>query len=152
MLKIKSLRLKRKQQRTAAATNLIERTPALVLSRIAVDQMQFMRLRPESSGLFNLRGEKMILQLAVKKKYFDEIASGVKTEEFRMSNAYWMNRLKDKDFEKVVITLGYPKKDDQSRRLEFKWSGYSIKTITHEHFDNKPVTVYAIKLIESLKS
>lgn len=88
----------------------------------------------------------MILQLAVKKKYFDEIASGEKTEEFRMQNDYWMTRLMNKEFEKVVITLGYPKADDLTRRLEFKWSGYSTKTITHEHFGDKPVTVYAIKL------
>jgi len=88
----------------------------------------------------------MILQLAVKKKYFNEIASGKKTEEFRLCNKYWRKRLQNKVFSKVVITLGYPKADDMSRRLEFKWSGYSIKTITHEHFGDAPVTVYAIKL------
>ena len=95
----------------------------------------------------------MILQLAVKKKYFDEIASGKKTEEFRLCNEYWKKRLRDRitegfTFDKIVITLGYPKADDMTRRLEFKWSGYSIKTITHKHFGDEPVTVYAIKLIK----
>jgi len=41
-----------------------------------------------------------------------------------------------------------PEADDMSRRLEFKWSGYSIKTITHEYFGDEPVKVFAIKLVK----
>lgn len=47
----------------------------------------------------------------------------------------------------LIITKGYPRKDDTSRRLDVKYSGYEIKTITHPHFGDKPVKVFAIKVV-----
>ncbi|MBU3842402.1 MAG: hypothetical protein IAA47_05395 [Candidatus Fusobacterium pullicola] len=50
-----------------------------------------------------------ILKLAVKKKYFNEIKQGTKTEEYRLVKKYWGKRLL-KEYDEVHITLGYPKK------------------------------------------
>jgi hypothetical protein len=86
------------------------------------------------------------LCLAVKRKYFDEIKSGKKHEEFRLRNDYWKRRLEGRRYDTVTITLGYPKRDDTERRMTFAWAGYVVKTITHEHFDNQPVEVFAIGL------
>ncbi|MGT1179997.1 ASCH domain-containing protein [Salmonella enterica subsp. enterica serovar Enteritidis] len=86
------------------------------------------------------------LQLAVKSEYFDAIKSGEKTEEYRLVNAYWRMRLVGRHFDRLIITKGYPKRDDGSRRIECKYRGYEIKEITHPHFGSEPVEVFAIKV------
>ncbi len=86
------------------------------------------------------------LILAVKKQYFEEIKCGTKKYEYRLRNEYWKKRLENKNYDEIVITLGYPKKDDNERRLTFIYSGYDKITITHPHFGDNPVEVYAIKL------
>lgn len=86
------------------------------------------------------------LILPVKRIYFEQIASGQKTEEFRLANAFWAKRLEGKKFSSVIVTLGYPKKTDIARRLVFPWRGLSKKTITHEYFGLMPVDVFAIKV------
>ena len=56
-----------------------------------------------------------ILNLTLKKEWFDMIASGEKTEEYREIKPYWKNRLElnDKDgfifrqFNQVLFTNGY---------------------------------------------
>lgn len=58
-----------------------------------------------------------ILHLTVKKKWFDMIASGWKTEEYREMKPYWKKRLQIagthppvfKNFDLVEITNGYGK-------------------------------------------
>lgn len=92
-----------------------------------------------------------VLRLAVKRQYFDEIKAGIKTEEYRFCGEYWFQRLAGRTFDAVEITLGYPKRDDTTRRIMFPWNGYSIETITHPHFGDDPVTVYAIKLQKQVK-
>nr|WP_248697875.1 hypothetical protein [Escherichia coli] len=47
---------------------------------------------------------------------------------------------------RLIITKGYPKRDDFSRRIDVPYDGYEIKTITHPHFGDKPVKVFAIKV------
>lgn len=89
----------------------------------------------------------MDLTLNLKSIYFDQIKSGEKKEEYRLYNEYWIKRLQNKNFDKVIVCMGYPKKDDLKRRLTFSWSGYEIKTISHPHFGTEPVKVFAIKLI-----
>ena len=49
-----------------------------------------------------------ILHLTLKKKWFDMIASGEKTEEYREIKAYWANRL-NKKFDLVRFRNGYSK-------------------------------------------
>lgn len=86
------------------------------------------------------------LILPVKGIYFDQIASGEKVREFRLRNDFWTRRLVGKDFGKVVITRGYPRTDDQSRRIVRPWKGYEEQDILHPHFGPEPVSVYAIIL------
>ena len=86
------------------------------------------------------------LQLAVNGEYFDAMKRGEKTEEYRLVNPYWGSRLFGRDYERLIITRGYPRKDDDSRRLVMPYDGYEIKTITHKHFGPDPVKVYAIKI------
>lgn len=67
-----------------------------------------------------------VLFLVLKEPWFSMIKAGIKKEEYRECSEYWIKRLDDeknhcfKHFDKIVFTLGYPKKDDMSRRLEFK--------------------------------
>ncbi len=93
------------------------------------------------------------LILPLKRDYFEAIRAGTKTEEYRLCTPYWRRRLSKvlsigcevpREFERIVLTLGYPRRDDHERRIVRPWRGYSIKTITHPHFGPKPVQVYAI--------
>lgn len=98
------------------------------------------------------------LHLHVKTEYFEAIKRGEKTEEYRLKNDYWKQRLcilgqKRPDgmqpffkwaFEGIVIHNAY--KSGNENRLTFPWRGWTLKTITHPHFGPDPVTVFAIKL------
>ncbi|HDH0204771.1 MULTISPECIES: ASCH domain-containing protein [Enterobacteriaceae] len=86
------------------------------------------------------------LQLAVKGEYFDAMKRGEKTEEFRLVNPYWGRRIFGRDYDRLIITRGYPKKDDTSRRIDIPYDGFEIKTITHKQFGDHPVKVFAIKV------
>ena len=48
------------------------------------------------------------LFLILQKEFFDQIASGEKTIEYRQDNPYWRNRLK-RPFTTVLFQLGYEK-------------------------------------------
>jgi len=54
-----------------------------------------------------------ILHLNLKKKWFDMIAKGIKTEEYRDIKPYWAKRLKDflikKPFDYIIFKNGYTK-------------------------------------------
>ena len=86
------------------------------------------------------------LTLALKKEYFDQIKSGEKLDEFRLVTDYWKKRLIARPYDELVITMGYPKKDDHEKRLTFKYDGYTIMKIAHPHFGVEPVNVFAISL------
>ena len=88
------------------------------------------------------------LTLALKREYFEAIKSGEKTEEYRLVNEYWRKRLEGRDYENVILTLGYPKKDDESRRLIRKWKSvpWWKRNIQHELFGKDPVEVYVIDI------
>ena len=88
------------------------------------------------------------LTLNLKREYFEQIKSGIKTEEYRLCTPYWQKRLKGKTFDKIIIKLGYPKNSEIEKILEFKYLGYEIKTIKHKLFGNNLVKVYALKLEE----
>ncbi|PRC92623.1 ASCH domain-containing protein [Solimicrobium silvestre] len=83
------------------------------------------------------------LYLNLKGEYFDQIKSGEKTHEFRLAST-WKKRLEGKAFDLIVIRRGYPKAGDKSKELIRVWHGYELKQITHPHFGNDPVLVYAI--------
>lgn len=84
------------------------------------------------------------LTLPLKAIYFHQIKSGEKTEEYRLCTPYWARRLVGREYDQIVLTLGYPKADNADRHLIRPWRGFTIKTLQHSHFGADPVTVYAI--------
>lgn len=86
------------------------------------------------------------LTLPLRGEYFDAIKAGDKTEEYRLCTEFWEKRIEEKRIDQIVLTRGYPKRTDQSRRMVLPWRGYEIKEITHPHFGPNPVRVYAINV------
>ena len=84
------------------------------------------------------------LVIPLKGIYFDQIRDGEKTEEYRLFNDYWKKRLVNREYDRIILTKGYPKKDDVERRLVVEWRGFVVKIISHEHFGDVPVEVFAI--------
>lgn len=89
------------------------------------------------------------LQLALKGEYFDDIKNGNKIFEFRLVNEYWTKRLVGKSYDKLIITKGYPAKEDTERKMIFDYVGYELQKITHKHFGNEEVKVFAIIIKKS---
>jgi hypothetical protein len=87
-----------------------------------------------------------VLQLALKGVYFDQIKSGQKLEEYRLTTPFWIRRLDQRSFEGIVLTRGYPPRGDLERRLERPWRGLRRTLITHPHFGADPVEVFAIRV------
>ena len=83
------------------------------------------------------------LFIIIKKKYLDQIISGEKKEELRIVSPYWVKKLVDRKYDKIIFQAGYRA---DSARYEVVYSGYTIKNIKHEFFGNEPVTVFAIKV------
>lgn len=84
------------------------------------------------------------LQLAVNGEYFDQMKCGNKKFEYRLVNEYWKKRLVGREYDLLIITKGYPCADDKERRIEMPYHGYEMQTITHKHFGDEPVDVFAI--------
>jgi hypothetical protein len=89
------------------------------------------------------------LVLPLKAVYFEQIKAGTKPREYRLTTPYWRKRLEGRDYDTIVLTLGYPAAEDTGRRLRRKWRGYSIETIRHPHFGAEPVQVFAIDVSEA---
>jgi hypothetical protein len=87
-----------------------------------------------------------VLHLNLKAEYFNGIKSGAKIYEYRLQKAYWMRRLELKKWDYILIKSGYPKKDDAEKIILRPWLGYELQTITHPHFGNAPVKVFAIRV------
>lgn len=83
--------------------------------------------------------------LHVKAEYWHDINEGRKPFEYRLDTPYWRKRLVGRDYNRLIICLGYPKKNDHSRRINIPYQGYEMQTITHKHFGTKPVRVFAIR-------
>lgn len=92
-----------------------------------------------------------VLTLPVKRIYFEQIDRGEKLWEYRLQTEYWAKRLEGREYDLVTITLGYPKRDDHSRRISFKWGGVEKHKITHPHFGNIEREVYAIAVDPKLR-
>ncbi|MES2973423.1 MAG: ASCH domain-containing protein [Pseudomonadota bacterium] len=86
------------------------------------------------------------LHLSLKGEYFDAIRSGAKVLEYRLRTPYWRKRLEGRAYTEIVLTKGYPARDDAERRLYLPWRGFHVTTITHPHFGPDPVEVYAIEV------
>lgn len=92
-----------------------------------------------------------ILRLNLKREYWEDIRDGLKTEEFRLETPFWENRL-SKPYDEIHLLLGYPRKGDESRTLRRVYQGYTVKTITHKHFGDIPVSVFAINVSTPAKN
>lgn len=84
------------------------------------------------------------LHLNLKGEYFDQIKTGEKLYEYRERTPYWEKRLEDREYDKIYIKRGYPKKDDQDNIIVRPWKGYLKVRLQHDHFGSEPVNVYAI--------
>lgn len=84
------------------------------------------------------------LHLSLKKEYFDAIKAGTKPLEYRLVTPYWEKRLIGREYEQIVLTLGYPPAFDTDRRLTLPYQGYKMTNILHPHFGTWPVDVFAI--------
>lgn len=91
-------------------------------------------------------GARPVLTLPLKGEYFDQIARGEKVEEYRLRTPFWAKRLEGRSFSSVALTRGYPKGGgvEGITRLTRAWRGYSLRSLTHPHFGDDPVEVFAI--------
>lgn len=90
------------------------------------------------------------LILPLRAEFFSAIKAGTKLEEFRRRTRYWQTRIEGKTFDRVVLTLGYPAREDLERRLVLPWRGLRLTTIQHPLFGPEPVEVYAIQVAPDL--
>ena len=95
------------------------------------------------------------LRMSLKTKWFEMTKAGIKTEDYREINSYWIKRLtsdfswdmnkyplklnehkevlnkgsmKPKEFICNIMTLGYPSNDDTERILKLEHKGIEIRT------------------------
>lgn len=92
-----------------------------------------------------------VLHLSLKREYFNAIKAGDKVYEYRLRTDFWRKRLDGKTFDRIELSMGYPAADDCERRISRPWRGFRCEQITHPHFGDKPVEVYAIKVNESME-
>lgn len=86
------------------------------------------------------------LILPLKSEFFDQIKDGIKTKEYRLCTPYWNKRIQNRCYDRVILTKGYPARDDHARRLVLPWLGYSLEVIVSPFFGSDPVRVYAINV------
>ena len=82
-----------------------------------------------------------ILHMTLHKKWFQQIAEGIKIEEYREIKPYWTKRL-SKEYDAVLFKNGYRK---HCPEILIEFHGVMIKKIL-QPITNKPKTVYALKL------
>lgn len=88
----------------------------------------------------------MDLVLPLKRKWFEQIRQGIKPFEYRLKNNYWKKRLEGKHYNNVIFTLGYPRRDDETKRIKKPFAGYEIQTVICEEWGSEPQEVYAIRV------
>lgn len=90
-----------------------------------------------------------ILHLHLKGEYFDQIAAGTKSHEYRLVSI-WKKRLEGRSFDEIQLHRGYPKRGTPGRTLYRKWNGLQMESRQHPHFGKDPVEVYAIDVTVQL--
>ena len=91
---------------------------------------------------------KQILHLTIIRKWFDLIALGKKTVEFREIKPYWTKRLRDKEFDEVHFRNGYSA-NSPFMRLEWQRTALRIPS-PHDipYTDDKRYCIYLGKILE----
>lgn len=82
-----------------------------------------------------------ILYLTIKSKWFFEILSGTKIEEYREVKPFWTVRL-SKEYDVIIFRNGYKK---ESSVLEIEFKGVTQRMIINP-LNNKFENVYVISL------
>ena len=59
--------------------------------------------------MFEMMEEEEILHLNLYRKYFDQIAEGTKTIEYRDKTDYWKKRLENREYDVIKFRNGYAK-------------------------------------------
>lgn len=88
----------------------------------------------------------MDLILPLKGEYSIRSRQAPRRRNIALVNDYWRARLYLKEYDRIVLTRGYPKREDTERRMVLPYRGYAVKQITHPHFGADPVFVFAINL------
>jgi hypothetical protein len=83
------------------------------------------------------------LVLHLKSVYFQQIKSGEKEFEYRLDRPYWIYRLFERHYDRVIFWDGYKKRSPETV-IERTYRGYELQTITHPEFGPDPVRVFAI--------
>ncbi|CAN8142698.1 putative ASCH domain-containing protein [uncultured Thiomicrorhabdus sp.] len=89
-----------------------------------------------------------VITIVVKRKFFEQIKSGKKKEEYREIKDYWVKRLNRKGISKVKLKVGYPKIETEDNTLICKFKGYEKKTVETETFGK--ALVFAIDVSEPI--
>lgn len=89
-----------------------------------------------------------ILTLHLKGKWFDQVKAGVKTHEYRVVSPYWIKRLRNREYDFIIVCRGYPKGNDFKNRIIFQWNGAKETIIEHEEWGGKRRRVFDIPLIK----
>ena len=66
-----------------------------------------------------------VLQLNLKKEFFDAIASGQKKVEYRDNTPYWRSRLVGRQYDEINFRNGY---DTRAPTMRVQWLGLRRKT------------------------
>jgi hypothetical protein len=53
--------------------------------------------------------KKSVLHLTLKRQWFEQIAAGIKTKEYREAKPYWERRLVDRQYDVIKFRNGYSK-------------------------------------------
>ena len=93
----------------------------------------------------------MANNLNLKGEYFHAIRAGKKVEEYRLYNEYWRKRLEGREYERLIIKLGYPASHEAHRIINLSYFGYEVKTITHPLFGPDPVKELDVKVGGAMK-
>ena len=90
------------------------------------------------------------LFLTVKEPYYSQMKRGEKLIEYREYKQYWISRIinNEKNLRGIEIRKGRTRKKGDPRNLVFLWTGYTIETIVHPHFENVEKKVFTIPLVK----
>ena len=92
-----------------------------------------------------------ILRLHLKAKWWHQIKSGEKLEEYRAVNEYWERRLRGREYDEIHLYLGYPKKGDDSKVIKRRWTAYPPqRQIIHPEFGDQKIWVYVIDVSQAV--
>jgi hypothetical protein len=94
----------------------------------------------------NSPATKARLSLAVKGRWFEEIKAGTKQDEYRLCTTFWNKRLSDRAYDDILITIGYPRRDDHAKRLLFEFDGVRMEKVISPEWDNVEQSCFAVSL------